>query len=128
MPRFVPNELPTAISDVIGACIWIGGVQRQLFDQPWKRYLFDINASTDVDTISETVESVFESLARDGPSAIDLTTISASQVNGEHLAALLRATSSWRDQIPGWDRALIVASKALELANVDPKAALAGML
>ncbi len=94
----------------------------------WQRHLFDINASADVDTLSETVESVLDVLAELGPAAIDLTGLSARNVQGEHLAAVLRATATWDSQTPGWFDALQVAKLALQREKIDPLDALYGLI
>lgn len=94
----------------------------------WQRHLFDLNASTDVDALSETVESVLEMLSEHGPAAIDLTNLSDTSVQGEHLAAILRTTVTWDSQTPGWSQALQVAKLALQREGVDPQDALYGLI
>lgn len=94
----------------------------------WQRHLFDQNASTDVDALSETVESVLEMLSEHGPAAIDLTNLSEKSVQGEHLAAILRTTASWDSQTPGWPQAIQVAKLALQREGIDPQDALYGLI
>lgn len=94
----------------------------------WKRHLFDLNAPTDVDALSETVESILEVLSEHGPAAIDLTNLSDNGVQGEHLAAILRTTATWDCQTPGWLQALQVAKLALQREGVDPQDALYGLI
>jgi hypothetical protein len=94
----------------------------------WQRHLLDLNASTDVDALSETVESVLEVLSAHGPTAIDLTNLSDKGVQGEHLAAILRTTSAWDSQTPGWYQALHVAKLALQREGIDPQDALYGLI
>lgn len=93
----------------------------------WKHFLLDPAAPVDVDAISETVDFIFEAITQFGPGAIDLTRLSAERVNGEHLAAILRVTSSWKSRIPGWAAALMVAKESLVLAGSDPSDALIGL-
>jgi hypothetical protein len=94
----------------------------------WKKYVSDAKADTDVDTLSETIESVFEILSTLGPKAIVLSNFTPNNVNGEHLAAVLRVTAPHRADIPGWSIALRTAMQALEIAGLDPQDALAGLL
>ena len=94
----------------------------------WKRHLLNPHASSDVDTISETVEYAFEALSQFGPSAINLNGLTVNQVQGEHLAAVLRMTYPWRAETPGWIAALGIAKTALALVGVDYRSALIGLL
>ena len=93
----------------------------------WKRYVFDVSAPVDVDAISETIEYTFEVLAQFGPDGIDLNNLDPQRIQGEHLAAVLRATSTWRDQTPGWHDALVTARTALEREGVNPQEVLFGL-
>lgn len=94
----------------------------------WQRFVLDPSASSDVDALSETVESVFDAMAAYGPSFIVLSGLSPATVQGEHLAAVLRTTFVWRSEVPGWNDALTVAAQALAAAGVDPGDALFGLL
>lgn len=94
----------------------------------WKRYVFDPSSPTDVDAISETVDRVFDVISEFGPGALSLVGIRPEKVQGEHLAAVLRASSSWADTVPGWRDALNVAALALSNAGIDPNDALYGMI
>ena len=94
----------------------------------WKRFVFDPNASTDVDSIAETVDSVFDMIGMYGASSINFGHLDSKSVNGEHLATVLRVTSSYRDQVQGWDEALGAAIESLTIAEVDYRDALAGLL
>lgn len=97
-------------------------------EENWGRHLFDPYAPTDVDTISETIEYAYDAISQFGPGAVDLTKISLPSLNSEHISALLRATFSFRDKTPGWQRALFVAQMALERDGIDVNDALAGLL
>jgi hypothetical protein len=94
----------------------------------WQKFLLDPKAAVDVDAISETIESVFVTIDQYGVGAVELGKYKAEQVSGEHLAAILRATSSARDQIAGWNSALEIAAAALVRAGRDPADALFGMI
>jgi len=94
----------------------------------WKKSLLDPGATTDVDSISETIDSVFAALTTFGPGAVDLSGVAIHTVNGEHLAAILRVTSSLQEFTPGWEHALEVAKAALTNAGADPADALFGMV
>lgn len=95
--------------------------------QKWKQYVFDVQASTDVDYISETIGHAFDFLIQYGPKLLDLQNLNPEAVQGEHLAALLRATSSFQSDVPGWFSAVAVAEIALKREGVDPDAALLGL-
>ena len=94
----------------------------------WKMNLNNPAADVDVDSISNTVESIFSFLEDNGPSAVDLRGLNAESVNGEHLATVLRITAFYRDDIKGWKEALGIARKALEFVEIDPEDALAGLI
>lgn len=94
----------------------------------WKQHLFDLSASTDVDALSETIEGVYDAIDRFGPGAVDLASLGSEGINGEHLAAILRATFPFQNRIPGWSCALGEAVKALQRDGVDVDDALAGLL
>lgn len=95
-------------------------------DAVWM-YVLDIEAPSDVNAISKTIKNVFVALSKVGPEGIDLNGLEPDQVNGKHLAAMLRATGQWRDQVPGWRRAIEVAKKALDRAGINPINALFGL-
>ncbi|MFZ6873531.1 hypothetical protein ACO0LF_15855 [Undibacterium sp. Di27W] len=84
--------------------------------------------SSDIDSLSETVESAFEIISRFGPGAIVLNEFQRNHVNGEHLASLLRVTYHYRFNIDGWNDAFELAVNALKNEGIDAQDALAGML
>lgn len=94
----------------------------------WRRYVVDPSALVDTDTISETVDHVFQMASRFGPSSLDFRGLRAEDVNGEHLAAALRASSSFSYMTPGWEDALQVAHDAILAAGGDPQDTLFGMI
>ncbi|MGY4726867.1 hypothetical protein [Burkholderia pyrrocinia] len=96
--------------------------------QKWQRLVFDSSASADVDDLSETVSAVYEAIDTFGPSVITFEFVEANTVQGEHLAAALRATSPWRDEIVGWHEALETARVALGNSGVPPEDALYGLI
>lgn len=93
----------------------------------WKQHLFSIHGSTDVDSISETVEYVFEAMTQHGPTGLDLRGVASNSVNAEHLVAVLRATAANRDAVPGWAHALGEAPAALRRFGLDPDEVLVGL-
>lgn len=99
-----------------------------LANEQWQRHVFDPSSPSNVDSLTDTVEAVLDFIAEFGPSSIALSGFQPTAVQGEHLAALLRASSTWRDEIPGWHDALGVARAAIELAGLDPNDALFGMI
>ena len=94
----------------------------------WTKHVLNPSASTDIDSLSETINAMFDCLNQCDPSVLYFGGFAARDVNGEHLAAALRASSSWRDEISGWDNALEVAAEALRLAGIAPEDALFGMV
>lgn len=93
----------------------------------WRESLLSRNASTDVDAISETVDSVLDSVGMFGPESIDLQTPDLNFANAEHLVAILRSTFTWRSRIPGWARALNAAPQLLTDVGLEPALILKGL-
>jgi hypothetical protein len=93
----------------------------------WEAYLYDLDASVDVDDISETVEAVLDAVSQFGLTSLSFSGLDAERVNGEHLAAMLRTTFTWRKQIEGWQEGLATASSALKLSGRDPDEVLLGL-
>lgn len=107
------------------------GRARQSLNIPivdWGHYVLNPDAPADVDVLTETVDMALDFVAKYGAAKIELSNLDPAKVNGEHLATLLRALSTWSNEIPGWQDALQVDIEALELAGVDPKDALFGMI
>jgi hypothetical protein len=100
---------------------------RHLPGDAWQRYLFDPSASSDVDALTETAESVLEALTKYGPTGVSLIGLDEDNVQSEHLATILRTTYKWRSQIPGWNASLVVAAAALKRAGISPADALFGL-
>lgn len=96
--------------------------------EKFRRHVFNPHASTDVDSLTETVEAVLDAVAEFGPSVIKLQHLCAEHIQGEHLAALLRVTSTWQNEVPDWTEALGVAANAVSLAGSDPEEILFGMI
>lgn len=97
-------------------------------NERWRRYVVDPRASANVDALTETVEGVLDFIGEFGPGTLALGGLRSDTVHCEHLAALLRATSTWRDEIPGWSNALDVTRAAVESAGLDPEDVLFGMV
>lgn len=85
-------------------------------------------ASTDIEHLSHTVEAALLAISEFGPQVIDLHNLSPTEVQGEHLATLLRATSTWKAEISGWEETLNIAAQALTESGIDPADALYGMI
>ncbi|WP_322061986.1 hypothetical protein [Paraburkholderia sp. J63] len=96
--------------------------------EKWQHNVLNPEASADVDDLSETVDAVYEGIDIFGPSFISLAHLDPRSVQGEHLAATLRATFPWRHEVTGWDEALEVAREALGYAGADPDDALYGLV
>lgn len=90
-------------------------------------HVFDPAAPADVNAIGETVSSLVNLVYDRGFHAIDFTSIEPEEINGEHLAAVLRITSANRILVKGWNRALRVAREALRQQNVNVADVLFGL-
>lgn len=93
----------------------------------WQKNVLNRTAPDDVDSLTETVDAVMEVIVGVGPYALSLVGLNPSVVHAEHLAAVLRASSSWRDEVPGWDEALHVAKAAAVGSNLDVDDVLFGL-
>ncbi|GLS95842.1 hypothetical protein [Piscinibacter gummiphilus] len=94
----------------------------------WQRHVLDPHATADVDALTETVEAALEFISEFGPPTLSLEYFRSGSVQCEHLAAVLRASCSWRQEIPGWDEAVEVARVAAEAAGLDPEDVLYGLI
>lgn len=101
---------------------------RAAISEQWRRLVLDPGAPADVDSLTETVESTLDYVAEFGPGALDLSGLNPAGVQCEHLASVLRATSFWQDEVPGWHQALVVAQEACEQAGQDADDVLFGMI
>jgi hypothetical protein len=94
----------------------------------WRHHVLNPQAPTDVDLLTETADLALDFVSNYGAARVELTDLDPSKVNGEHLATLLRALSTWRYEIPGWQQALQLDVEVLERSGVDPRDALFGMI
>lgn len=94
----------------------------------WQRHVLDPHALADVDALTETVEATLDFISEFGPTVLSLENIRSNSVQCEHLAAVLRASSSWSDEVPGWRAALEVSKQAVVAAGLDPNDVLYGMI
>jgi len=92
------------------------------------RFISNPLANSGVDELSETVEAGLDFVNEFGPDSLVLSGLHPKGVNAEHLAALLRATSSWRTNIQGWDEAISVAKRSAEASGLEPRDVLFGMI
>jgi hypothetical protein len=130
-PRFLASAEPDALLSM-----GINGYTADLPDfllyarwsvAQWRRFVCDPLAPSDKMSLKITAKAVFDALSTEGPSSIDLRQVRATEVSGKHLAILLRCTSTWRSDVPGWADALEAARKALALEGRDPQGALFGL-
>lgn len=94
----------------------------------WKRNLFNTASLVDVDDLSATIEGVYNTISLFGPGWLDLAGLDVDLIQGEHLAAILRATVPWKEYVRGWDEALSISEIALKRSGVDPEDALFGLI
>lgn len=94
----------------------------------WRKHVCSFHAPTDVDSLTETVDAVFDLVAEFGPASVSFSSMHASTVSGEHLAAALRALSMWRGEITGWDDAIAIAAASIAIRGEDPQDALYGLI
>ena len=92
-----------------------------------RAFVFRVAASCDIDEIGQTVNHVMAVIDSLGPKAMDLTTVESKALQPEHMVAVLRSTFLWKDQVPGWSRALGELSAALRAAGHDPQEVLVGL-
>jgi hypothetical protein len=93
----------------------------------WMSLMLDKSAPVNANALTKTVKPLFEALSRYGAGAVDLRGLRAEQVNGVHLAVVLRATFSRKQQTLGWEHALSVARDALRRDGLEDDDALAGL-
>lgn len=98
-------------------------VRKRLF-----QHVLNVRASTDVDALTQTTDAVLDAVLELGPENISLFGLQPARVNGEHLAALLRMSLTWKDVVPGWADALVIARASIELSGEDPEDILFGMI
>lgn len=94
----------------------------------WSVHVLNPHAAADVDTLTETVEAILDFVFQFGPNSLSLKEIKYNFVQPEHLAAILRSTSTWRNQVDGWNDALEIAIAATKSAGLDPNDVLFGMV
>lgn len=94
----------------------------------WKTLLCRRDAPTDIDALTWTALATYYAIAGAGVESIDLAPVSNAGVSGEHLAMVLRVTSSQRDLVPGWHQALLVAEMSLARAGLDAEDVLYGLV
>lgn len=86
------------------------------------------NKDTSVDNLTKTAESALAWLLLNGVNKLDLSGFISEEINCEHLALILRMTSTYKDSICGWHEALEVAHNAATLSSIDPNDVLFGLL
>lgn len=96
-------------------------------NRAWRRHIFNLGAPSSVDALTETVQSTIDFIGKFGPQLLDLNNLNPAEINCEHLAALLRATSSLKKRVPGWNDALTAAKIAVKRAGQDIDDVLFGM-
>lgn len=124
-PRYKHGSLGNAAQ--LGVFMQIAGMRQVAATEKWTQHLLNRHASVDVDAITETVEGVLDALAEFGPGSLHLRDFRPDAVQGEHLAAVLRASSTWKDEVSGWTEAIGVAKAALITSGADPEDVLFGM-
>ncbi len=98
------------------------------FSTQWKAQVLNRNAAVTANALTGTVKPVFQALTVLGAGAIDLRDLPAEQVNGVHLAVVLRATFKLRNRTPGWKDALAIARQALARDGLEERDALVGLI
>jgi hypothetical protein len=93
----------------------------------WRRHLLNPSAPTDVDAISETVDSILDAVALFGPEHVDLSALDLTFANAEHVVAVLRATFMWRAAVPGWRATLAATPDLLTQCGLSPASILKGL-
>ena len=96
--------------------------------ETWRDNVLGTEMGRTAQALTSTARSVFQVLFDLGPEGMDFTGFVPSKVSPIHLCTALRATSRWRNTIPGWHEAAQVAYNACLLHGLDPKAATSGLL
>lgn len=106
------------------------GDNMNLFREPLNiiDFISKNNKDTSVDNLTKTAESALGWLIVNGISNLDLSGLIPEDVNCEHLALILRMTSTFKDSIIGWNNALEVAQTAATLSSLDPSDILFGLI
>jgi hypothetical protein len=94
-------------------------------NRAWLQRVLDPRLAANSTELTKTTRAIFTVLAKHGPQAIKLNGF--GQVNGMHLAMVLRATADELDTTASWKKALSIARLALEISGVDPRIALYGL-
>lgn len=102
--------------------------KRAIFNAQWRACVTNANAALTADALTETVEPVFQALLELGEWSVDLSGLQPDQVNGVHLAVILRATLRHKKTTHGWDEALQVARAAVARMNLDERKVLSGLI
>lgn len=103
-------------------------VRQSLVCEEWRKLIIKKDAATDTVTLQLTADRAFSAIHLGGPASIDLLLLQDGEVNGEHLAMLLRCIAVWHNEMPGWDRAIAIAKSALTIEGKDAEDALFGIL
>lgn len=93
----------------------------------WLRDVMNPRASSTVDALTFTVEAALAHLSSKGASRMTIPMLDPADVHCEHLAAVLRATSSWKEEIRGWRAGRDAAMVACLVAGEDPDDVLFGL-
>lgn len=88
----------------------------------------NVKAGTDAVALSKTMELVLTFINENGPEYFYLRDFEPSEIQPEHLAAVLATTAGWKDEIKGWAAALEVTKQALINAKLDPEDVLFGLI
>lgn len=102
--------------------------KREAYASQWRACVLSPNAQLTADALTETTRPVFEALLELGDWAIDLSGLQAEQVNGVHLAVILRATFRHKKTTKGWDEALQVARQAVVRMGLEERKVLSGLI
>lgn len=94
----------------------------------WQLQVLDVSSPVDVDDLTDTVDAALEVVSRYGPASLDLSSLPGEPVQVEHLAAVLRASSMWKDQVPGWQDSRDWAEVIAAESGLDPADVLYGMV
>lgn len=93
----------------------------------WKQYVVNLECKATVNDMQTVVCSLFQTVSDGNVDKIDFAFLSPEITNGELLTAALRATFSWRSQIPSWKYGVEVAHEALTNQGHDPDQVLVGL-
>ena len=94
----------------------------------WRDVVQDPLAETNLLSLYLTTEFLLKTIHRYGINEITFAGLDINSIQVEHLAACLRATSKWKNEIIGWETALDQAKEICKLKSIEQSDLLFGLI